>query len=620
MMSFMTATTVRLAGGFILSSMLVLGGVALANCPDDAEGYIPVLTQASYAARSDIRIPVITDLEEPLGWRLMKGETEVSSGETELFGFSEAAGVETHALAVGRISEAGDYTLSLCDGQKELGLTVESRAYDSLADDLLNYFYLNRAGVKITMPRAGDPQFARAAGHPEEVVSCFTGEDQLGRDWPGCSGTYDVTGGWYDAGDYGKYSVPAGHTIWLLLNAYERMSVMEAGSEGSLNPAKSEALLEEARWGLDWLMSMQVPDGTTLAVQAHGTPKEREEARPIIEIDASGLVFAKVHERHWLPLPILPVDAKETRYVYPPTTSSALNLAGASAMAARIWAESDPDYAAKNLSAAERAYAAAVEHPDLLATNAFDGGGGYGDRNLVDEFLWAATELYITTGKETYLTDMRALQSEMGEGVPSDLGWASYDLQSDLSLVLNTPETSSLYPIAANRILATADSYLADARDDGFFVPYPAGRYTWGSNGAVASRGIVLMEAYRLSGQPDYKRSANDVVNYLLGQNPMETSYIAGYGETAMRHTHHRFWAEGADEDFPPAAPGALSGGPNKRSPADPVAAKLIKDGCAAQTCWKDDVDAYALNEVAIYWNAAAYSLVSGLDTISLTD
>ena len=615
-----TAKTVRLAGCLLMSSAMFTGGTALASCPDEAADYTPVPSQTAYAAGSHIRIPVVTDHDEPLSWRLLSGGTEVASGITEPFGLSEAAGVETHTLDVGRIGEAGEYTLSLCDGQTMIDVSVETRAFDALSDDALNYFYLNRAGVEITMPRAGDSRFTRSAGHPEEIVTCFSGEDRFGRDWPGCSASYDVTGGWYDAGDYGKYSVPAGHTIWLLLNAYERMIVLDERSEASLEPEKAETLLEEARWGLDWLMSMQVPEGTTLSVQAHGVPASRDDVLPITEIDASGHVFAKVHERQWLPLPILPEDADETRYVYPPTTSSTLNLAGASAMAARIWAERDPDYAAKTLAAAKRAFAAAIEHPDLLATNAFDGGGGYGDQNLIDEFLWAATELYVTTGEDTYLRTVRALQEKRGDAAPSDLGWASYDLQPDLSLVLNQPEDSPLYRSASSRIIAAADAYLADAEADGFFVPYPAQNYTWGSNGAVASRGVVLMEAYRLSGNDDYKRSAHDVVNYLLGQNPMETSFVAGYGESAMRHAHHRFWAEGADDDFPPAAPGALSGGPNINSPADPVAKKLVKEGCAPQTCWVDDVDSYAMNEVAIYWNAALYSLVSGLDTLAVTE
>ena len=66
------------------------------------------------------------------------------------------------------------------------------------------------------------PDLARAAGHPHETATCFSGPDEAGTIWHGCDYSLDVTGGWYDAGDHGKYVVNGGSSVWMLLNAWER--------------------------------------------------------------------------------------------------------------------------------------------------------------------------------------------------------------------------------------------------------------------------------------------------------------------------------------------------------------------------------------------------------------
>ncbi|QNL19022.1 glycoside hydrolase family 9 protein [Hyphobacterium sp. CCMP332] len=56
------------------------------------------------------------------------------------------------------------------------------------------------------------------------VLTCFSGEDRWGTDWPGCDYALDVTGGWADAGDYGQYTVNGGISVWTLQHAYERLA------------------------------------------------------------------------------------------------------------------------------------------------------------------------------------------------------------------------------------------------------------------------------------------------------------------------------------------------------------------------------------------------------------
>jgi endoglucanase len=79
-----------------------------------------------------------------------------------------------------------------------------------------------------------------------------------------------------------------------------------------------------------------------------------------------------------------------------------------------------------------------------------------------------------------------------------------------------------------------------------------------------------------------------------------------------MRFPHHRFWHP-ADPRYPAPPAGVLSGGPNSTAFADDVA-KTMRGRCTGQTCWTDDWRAYAMNEVAINWNAPLVWAAAFLD------
>ncbi len=120
----------------------------------------------------------------------------------------------------GAFRTPGTYRLKV-DGRTSHAFTIAADVYRPLSRASLNFFYQQRAGVAIDARFAGGTQWARAAGHVREVVTCFKGMDQAGTDWPGCPYTLDVTGGWYDAGDQGKYVVNGGIALWMLQNLYE---------------------------------------------------------------------------------------------------------------------------------------------------------------------------------------------------------------------------------------------------------------------------------------------------------------------------------------------------------------------------------------------------------------
>ena len=283
------------------------------------------------------------------------------------------------------------------------------------------------------------------------------------------------------------------------------------------------------------------------------------------------------------------------------------------AQCARLWKHVDDAFAARCLTAAKRAFAAAVRNPEVLATNSFTGSGGYGDRDVSDEFYWAAAELYVTTGEGAYLADVRA-SPHFTEQV-REAGWPTTATLGTITLATvrnGLPEAEVKRLRAA--IVAAADRFVADEAGTGYRIPYVATNYPWGSNSSLLNRAMLLSLAYDFTKDAKYRAGVTDAMDYVLGRNPMRTSFVSGYGTGSMQNPHHRFWAHSLDPKLPGPPAGVLSGGPNSTAMSDEIAAQM-KGKCAPQKCWADNIHAYALNEVAINWNAPLFWVAAWLDS-----
>jgi endoglucanase len=122
----------------------------------------------------------------------------------------------------------------------------------------------------------------------------------------------------------------------------------------------------------------------------------------------------------------------------------------------------------------------------------------------------------------------------------------------------------------------------------------------------------LLGLAARFTGEAGYRDGVTDAMDYVLGRNPLDQSYVSGFGARPMMRPHHRYWAHSLDPKLPPPPPGVISGGPNSGRASDQVASTLGK--CAPQRCWRDEAFAYSLNEVAINWNAPLLWVAAYLD------
>jgi endoglucanase len=535
--------------------------------------------------------------KQQLDWELFAADgREAAFGKSQPAGFDAPSGERVHVIDFSAFKTAGRrYVLAIGD-DRSAPFDIGTDIYGKLKYDALSYFYQNRSGIDITMPYAGGAGWTRPAGHlSDRSVPCAPNS--------GCNYRLDVSGGWYDAGDHGKYVVNGGISVWTLLNLYERNgSVGKSGTalaDGTMNiPERGNGvpdLLDEVRWELEFLLKMQVPDGQPNA----------------------GMVHHKIHDKAWTALGLAPHEDPMPRFLFPVSTAATLNLAAVAAQAGRIWKVIDPAFSKRCIVAAEKAWAAAAKNPALFAKPGGAGGGPYDDKNVEDEFYWAAAELFITTQRPeyhqvlvsspSYLKVKTHLGQGEGEGIPSSMTWQEVGALGTISLALVSGGASAAeQKNARNAVIAAADEYLGILKQRGFRVPIDWGkdnRTPWGSNSFLLNNLVVLGLASDFTDARKYLNAAAAGMDYILGRNAMDQCYVTGYGSRPLQNPHHRFWAYQSNSKFPHAPPGAVSGGPNAGL-QDPYVKAANMANCAPEKCFADNIESWATNEITINWNA----------------
>ncbi|WP_374293524.1 glycoside hydrolase family 9 protein [Sphingomonas sp.] len=576
------------------------------------------LDQLGFEARGAKTAIVATDATAPLPWTLTDaaGHT-VATGRSVPFGPDPASGTRVHRVTLPRTLAAGQGYRLTVGSVASRPFPIADRPFAPLARQATTFFYQQRSGTPILAAHVQRPDLARPAGHSAERVTCFDGTDQRGVRWPGCDYTLDVTGGWYDAGDHGKYVVNGGISTWTLLDLHERLPAWGRPAlfaDGTLPIPEAgnriDDLLDEARVEVEFLLAMQIPDGkrvTVATVTDTGKP-----ASGFRTIDAGGMAHTKVADIAWTGLPLAPHEDRQPRRLYPPSTAATLNLAAVAAQAARIWRAIDPAFAARAQAAAIRAWNAAERNPAIPASSDFAGSGGYGDKDWSDERFWAAAQLLATTGEARFRDVVEASPHLAAPAFA--LSWGKTDFAGLLTLATDPQALSpDRRKALQTRIVALANGLVKEQDSNGYGIPFAGTAYGWGSNSELLNRAMLLGTAWQITRDARYRDAVVSVIDYLLGRNPLDQSYVTGLGARPMMQPHHRFWAHAADPRYPLPPPGVVSGGPNSTAMNDEVAAPL-KGRCTGQTCWVDDWRSYTMNEVAINWNAPLVWAAAFLD------
>ena len=358
-------------------------------------------------------------------------------------------------------------------------------------------FYGWRCGTSVSFAFSGD-----SFGHG----ACHLGDGHL--DYLGQAGAMrDGKGGWHDAGDFGKYTGNAGFTLGMLLSAFERHPGGLAQAPLPL-PEAGGALpdyLDELRWELEWMLKM-----------IYGADDGRV-SHKLTALGFEGFVA--------------PEDDLQTRYFVPFSSAATADFVAALAQASRLYRPYDADFADRCLAAARTAYAVLTANtantpPDQTAFST----GGYTTSDP-DDRLWAAAEMWETTGEDAPLADVEArinAVSATATLVAADFDWGS---------VRNLGLFTYLLSARDGRTQAVVDRVRASAMTaaDAIVTAHDASRYGrgvanyyWGSNGSVARTAMLLAVANRLSGDARYLDVAADQLALPVRSQPLQP--FAGHG------------------------------------------------------------------------------------------
>lgn len=580
------------------------------------------INQTGYLPELPITATVISTAGESLPVTVLDGTgRRIGAGATEPWPQrpEPSSGEHVHRLRLPSVGPAPRARLVIA-GEVSHEFSVSAELYRPLATDALAVLTLMRSGQPIDESLHPDTRWHRPAGHRgvapntgDTAVAAVTG--QIARRWyPGweCPGLFDVSGGWYDAGDYGKYVTSGALAAWHLCRA-----ALDADQTVG---RWRELIVRELRWQLDWLLRMQVPIGKPLA----------------------GMAFHRVHGEEWSPVPGLPHLDPTVRVLHRPSTPATLQLAAVTAAAARLFAPLDAAYSARLLNAARTAFAAADHSPTLLPPDDHcrDGGGCYADDDATDDAYWAAVELWLSTGEPGYRDRMRGCQLHADTEYPD----GGYDLTSvqvpaTIDLALDGPrhQQSAQQPsaraareldrgdveLARERLRHWADQLMLLQHSQPWGMPYYPSSWGWGSNGVLLNNLTVLIAAYRAAleggatlgaetGQSRRLGAIAEGMDYLLGRNALGHSYICGYGTDSSRCVRSRLFGAALDPQLPPAPPGLLVGGANSQpSPDFPYDDRLV--GLPPQCCYLDEPTSEVTNDHCIRWNAALVQVCSFL-------
>jgi endoglucanase len=444
--------------------------------------------------------------------------------------------------------------------------------YNEALYKTMHGFYLQRCGIDIK----DKDGFSHAACHLKGA-DCHESTNLDCED-------VDVSGGWHDAGDYGKYSVNSGistGTMLLMFERYkDRLIPFLTGIPDEQKSAKLPDTLNEAKWNLDWMLKMQD--------------------------EKTGGVFHKATPLRFPDMDVMPEADKSQYAIYEITTAATADFAAVMAIASRVFITYDSDYSARCIRAAESAWVFLELHPAIMPEGGFKNPpdtstGNYSDADDSDERLWAAAELFSTTGSGKYNEYFLGNYKKWSPLISGSPSWRQVQEIGMVSYCMSLQPAKSQE--ACGKIKESLDTecmgLVSKINENGYRNLMRTEDYIWGSNAVALNYAVTLLCGAGLLNKPEYENSALEVLHYILGRNPFGMSYVTAVGAVYPMNIHHR--PSVADKKIEPW-PGLMAGGPNKK-PQD-KALKALPANTPPARCYADSRESYASNEIAINWNA----------------
>ncbi len=500
-------------------------------------------------------------------------------GKATAFGHDDCSDDDIYIADFTDLKRPGSYRVT-ADGKTSALFHIGDTVYSRLLNDVSKAFYFMRCGMALEERYAG--AFAHAKCHCSEAEMLAEG------------GFRKITGGWHDAGDYGRYVSSGACACAHLLYAFKLFPGVFAKQELGIPESGSgfPDIISECRYELEWLLKMQRDDGAAY----HKETTMRHASF------------------------IMPERDNEQMYVFTISSSATADLCAVCALAASVFVHYDDEFAKRLQRAALRAYNWLEDHPEFVGfyNPAGCDTGLYAEESDVDNRYWAAAEMYSLTGEKRYQDTFRSLfkspyfdgktyiKLALGHGHIGGLGSLAY-------MMADREDRDNDVAQKIKDLLVSEAYWLRDkALKNGYGCTLEDYEYYWGSNMTVLHNGVKFILAHMLTGSREFYDCALEQAHVLLGRNAMGYCYVTGYGEFKPVHPHYRpTIADGVE----PCIPGMVIGGPN-HDLSDPYAKEIVPVGTPPMKCYADDERCYSLNEVAIYWNSPAVMLFAGIEAL----
>ena len=459
------------------------------------------------------------------------------------------------------LTSAGVYRASV-GGNTSHAFSIAADVYRELFRTAGRTFYLIRSGEAID---DAETTIAHAASHLNDAPLRSDPSTHL-----------DLVGGWYNAGDLGKYSHMEAIAVAYMMLVHElrpRVDVVTMNIPETGNGVPD--VLNQARFGLEFLLKMQMPDGS---------------------------VLHKVDAEPNLPYGILPENDTTARSAAAATSIDTGDFIGALLQAARVYAPYDPAFAARCHDAAQRAWAWLEANPNIASSDPY-----YVDADPSQERLFALGAM-VADGKDATLTSR--LVTELASQSVTEVAWMAPALLSLFDVARLPGVDPAAAQAARSKLLTLADSLVQKGQASGYGLLLSPSEIAWESVETGLHRANALLMAYELSSNQSYHDAALAEVDWVLGANALDRAFVTSFGEHSAQRPYHWIFAS-----MNKVMPGWAVGGPNQYGTgADPLLIAVQARGTPPAKCYVDEGiggGSWASNEGEVT-NEAALLFASG--------
>ncbi len=369
----------------------------------------------------------------------------------------------------------------------------------------------------------------------DEVCHAKDGRTMYG---PMPDSTYiDVSGGWHDAGDHLRYLMTSGNSVCRLLFAYSENKGKYGDRVNALGQPGANGIpdiLDEAKWGLDWMLKMH-PQPDQLF---HQVADDRDHIGfKLPYLDTANYEWGKGQYRTAYYASGKPQGLKKWKN----TSTGIANLAGryaaAMAMAWDIWKNdlNDPLYAEICKKAGIEVYEMGLKQPGCQEGTPCLSPYRYTEITWADDMEWGAAELFRITGEKKYLKDATRFAEKAGTE-----SWMGADTARHYEYYpfMNMGHYA-LFRVAGEKVQQQlADYYrqnIEAVKKRADQSPYDIGiPFIWCSNNLAAAFVTECLLYEKMTGDTQYHQLMEAHRDWLLGRNPWGCTQIVGipaYGE-----------------------------------------------------------------------------------------